>query len=63
MKKQYVVSKFVMANSVKEALEKSKKIPVSEIYVHNSWFERVAGFEFTSPSPGQMGFKKPVNKP
>lgn len=49
MKKQYIVQKYVMADSVKQALEKSKKLPVHEVFIHNSWFEKVAGFEWTSP--------------
>lgn len=53
-----MVQKYVMADSVKEAVEKSKKIPIHEVYVHNQWFERAVGFEFTAPQKSTTGFTK-----
>lgn len=59
MKKQYLVQKYVMANSVAEAIKKSKNLPIHEVYVHGSWFEKVANYEW-SPAPASetSGFKK-----
>lgn len=57
MKKQYIVSKYVMADSIAEALRKSKKIPIHEVYVHNSWFEK-QNFEWNVPQSTKLGFNK-----
>ena len=57
MKKQYVIQKYVMADSVKQAVEKSKKLPIHEVFIHNPWFEKVAGFEWTQESKKTPGFK------
>lgn len=40
MKKQYIVQKYVMADSVTEALRKSKHMPIHEVFLHNNWFEK-----------------------
>lgn len=68
MKKQFIVQKYVMADSVKEAIEKSRHIPIHEVYIHNQWFDKIANFEFSPAiiSP-QVGFnkkhaKRPSNK-
>lgn len=58
MVKQYIVQKYVMANSAKEAEKKSKRIPIHEVFVHNPWFEKVAGFEWTETKNSKIGFKK-----
>lgn len=55
MKKQYIVSKYVIADSVKEAVQKSKKIPIHEVYVHNSWFEK-QNYEWNAPQKSSVGF-------
>lgn len=57
MKKQYIVQKYVMADSVAEAAKKSKRIPVHEIYLHNAWFEKVAGYEFSESKKALIGFE------
>ena len=43
-----------MADSAKEALEKSKRIPIHEVYIHNAWFEKVAGYEFQLTPLGKL---------
>jgi hypothetical protein len=57
MKKQYIVSKYVMAESVMEALNKSKGVPITEIYVHNSWLEKQKEFAMFEVKPKAMGYK------
>lgn len=47
-----------MADSAKEAVEKSKRLPIHEVYVHNQWFERAVGYEFIAPQKSQTGYKK-----
>lgn len=58
MKKQFIVSKYIMADSAKEAMRKSKHIPIHECYIHNSWFEKAVNFEFAPPKVRQPGFNK-----
>lgn len=57
MKKQYIVQKYVMADSVQEALKKQSRIPVHEIYIHNQWFEK-QGFEWVAKGVQNVGFKR-----
>lgn len=58
MKKQYIIQKYVMAESVSEAISKSKKLPIHEVFLHNDWFQKVAGSEFSSKQPIKgPGFK------
>lgn len=56
MKKQYIVQKYVMAESVTEALKKSKTMAVHEVFVHNSWFDK-AGMEFFPNAGKQIGLR------
>lgn len=58
MKKQYIVQKYVMADSVKQAIDKSKNLPIHEVFVHNSWFEKVGNYEWTQPERKLAGYKK-----
>lgn len=58
MKKQYIVQKYVMAESTQEAIKKSKFLPIHEVFVHNSWFEKQANFEWTKTVTPNAGFKK-----
>ena len=37
---KYILNKIVNANSVEEALKKARKIPYTEIYIHNSSWEK-----------------------
>lgn len=37
--KQYIVKKIVMANSAKEAIDKSKRVPVTEAFIDSTWKE------------------------
>lgn len=63
MNKQYIIQKFVMANSVTEAIKKSKSLPIHEVYVHSPWFEKAANFQWTIPvSPDTSGFKQSTGK-
>jgi len=55
--KQYIVQKYVMANSVKEALKKSVRLPVHEIFLHGSWFEKSANYEFFPEKPNKIGLR------
>lgn len=55
--KQYVILKFVMANSTTEALKKAKKLPVHEVYIHGGWFEK-QNHEFYGNRPATPGFKQ-----
>ena len=40
MKLRYIVSTFVEAESIEEALKKAKRIKPHELSVHNSWWEK-----------------------
>lgn len=58
-RQQYIVQKYVMAESVEEAIQKAKKLPVHECYISNAWFEKVAGCEFYRVEVGSNpGFGK-----
>lgn len=57
MKKQFIVQKYVMADSAAEAIKKSKHIPIHEVYVHGNWFEKNAGYEWNPPKVKKTGFK------
>ena len=45
-KQQYIIRKYVMAESATEALRKAKKMPVHEVYVDNTWLEKSMNNEF-----------------
>lgn len=56
---QYVVQKYVNAESVAEAILKSKRLPIHEVYIHGGWFEKVGNHEFNrTPVVPVQGFKK-----
>lgn len=56
-RQQYIVSKYVVAESAEEAMKKSKKLPIHECYISSSWFEKVANNEFNRQDGGrQPGF-------
>lgn len=55
MKKQYVIQKYVMADSVAEALKKSPKTPIHEVYVHSNWFEKNLNNDFYYKEPNPAG--------
>ena len=58
-KQQYVVMKHVMAESAMEAVKKSLRLPVHEVYINNSWFEKVANYEFNRTSSSSVtGFRQ-----
>lgn len=40
MKKQYVVTTYVEANSAQEALKKASTQKPHEAYIHNQWWEK-----------------------
>lgn len=58
MKKQYIVSKYVMADSVAEALKKSKRQPVDEVYVHNAWLEKNVDHNMFDVKNTNIGFNE-----
>jgi hypothetical protein len=58
MKKQFIVQKYVMAESVEEAIKKAKNLPVHEVFLHNSWFEKEKNFVFFDQSQDKIGFEK-----
>lgn len=57
MQKQYVIQKYVLAKSVEEAMKKSKKSPIHEVYVHNSWFEKQNYEFFNKTDAAKVGFR------
>lgn len=58
-KQQYIVQKYVVAESVAEAIEKSKKLPIHEVYISGSWFEKMnSEFNRQVSSDEKIGFKK-----
>lgn len=58
MKKQYFVVKYVMAENTEEAIRKSKKTPIHEVYVHNAWMEKNTENNFFEATKNTIGFKK-----
>ncbi len=55
----YLVQKYVMAVSAIEALSKSKRVPIHEVYISSMWQEKVAGGEFyREESKNKLGFDK-----
>lgn len=58
MKHQYVIEKYVLASSAKEAIAKARKLPVHNVYVHSGWFEKNANYQFNPPLDATIkGFK------
>ena len=57
MKKQYIVQKFVMADNADEAIAKSKKTPIHEVFLHNNWLAKERNFNFFDPPTPATGFK------
>lgn len=58
MKKQYIVQKYVMAESTQEAIKKSKKSPIHEVFVHNAWLEKQSNYAFFPSKTNKTGFEK-----
>lgn len=56
MKKQYIIQKYVMADSVAEALKKAPKTPIHEVFIHNGWFEKNMNQDFYYTEPRITGF-------
>lgn len=50
MKKQYIIRKYVMAESIEEALKKEKKITADECWVSEQWLQNNTDFN-------EVGFK------
>jgi hypothetical protein len=50
------------AHSAAEALEKARKSPVHEVYVHSSWLEKERNFNFFDSPTLAVGFSKKVRK-
>ena len=55
--KQYVVSKYVMATSAQDAVNKSRRMPIHEVYVSSGWFEKAANNTFYPPKEPKAGYK------
>lgn len=48
-----------MAESVQEALRKSKYLPIHEVFLHSGWFDKIAGQEFFQKNVSdKVGFHK-----
>lgn len=64
MKRQYIIRKYVMAESAQEAVEKSKRVPIDEVYIDNSWLERNTDNNLFLNDKSNIGFnaKKQANK-
>jgi|WetSurMetagenome_2_1015567.scaffolds.fasta_scaffold16395_5 hypothetical protein len=56
MKKQYCIVKYVMAENANQALNKSKKVPISEIYIHNAWLEKNTDHNMFGEKKKKYGF-------
>ena len=50
MNKQYVIRKYVMAESIEEALKKEKKITADECWINEAWLQNNIDFN-------EVGFK------
>lgn len=55
---QYVVQKYVLASSIEEAVRKSKKLPIHEVYIHGGWFEKMNNEFYRTDTPPAIGFEK-----
>ena len=62
MKKQYIVQKYVLADSAAEAVAKAKRLPVHEVFLHGGWLEKAANFEFFSQPQRVPGFTERPKK-
>lgn len=47
MEKQYIIRKYIKANSAQEALRKEKKQPADECWIDEKWMEQktIEGFK------------------
>lgn len=59
MKKQrlYIIRKYVMASSVKEAVKIESKFPVEECFVEDTYFKKELDQRFSENNP-PLGFVK-----
>ncbi len=55
--RQYIVSKYVMAENTADALKKAQKTPVHECYVSNAWLEKVNNNAFYPEPSKELGLK------
>ena len=55
-KQQYLVQKYVMASSVEEAVRKSKKLPIHEVYISGQWFEKQGSEFYRDGERRDLGF-------
>lgn len=58
MKKQYVVRKYVMANSVADAIRISHKTPIHEVHIDNAWWEKSVAYNFYPSEVVKSGFNE-----
>ena len=54
MRKLFVIKKYVMANSAKEAIKKEKEIPVDDVWIDEDFRRNMMPIEIQK----EMGFKK-----
>lgn len=54
-KQQYLVQKYVMAESAADAISRSRKLPIHEVFVSSAWLEKVANNEFFRKEQSSIG--------
>ncbi len=55
MQKLYIVTKYVVARSVAEAMRLEKKLPADDVFIDTDWRQK----NITTPDSGKkVGFKK-----
>lgn len=59
---QYIVVKYVMAKSAQEAVNKSRKFPIHEVYVHSNWAEKNTGHNFFAEEIKEIGLVQKANE-
>lgn len=55
-KQQYIIQKYVLAESLAEAVRKSRKIPIHEVFISNAWFEKQNSEFYRSDKKSCTGF-------
>lgn len=57
MKKLYIVRKYIMATSAKDAIKKDKTAPVDDVWADENWLR-----ETSDKASGNVGFNKRKKK-
>lgn len=58
MKKIYVIRKYIVATSAKEAIRKERKHQVDDVFLDDATVLKEVLFEETNGKKGSVGFKK-----